>query len=147
MMDGSGCMALRRNSPAARRILPALALLLAAGGASAEKLVMPQGMGGVPDIGAVPCKVFTDMLRVAPLGTRHSLITWSAGYLQAVTGKPLQVVVNAADRTGPPWTYDRLGNELAAWCKGNPDAVTRDAVLSVARSLAATTGPAAAPAP
>ena len=147
MMDGSGRMALKRSSPAARRILPALALLLAAGGASAEKLLMPDGMGGVPDIGAIPCKVFTDMIRVAPLGSRHSLITWSAGYLQAVTGRPLQEVVNAADRTGPPWTYDRLGNELAAWCRENPDAVTRDAVASVARSLAATTGPAAASAP
>lgn len=140
-------MELKRSSPAAWRALPALALVLASGGASAEKLVMPPGMGGVPDIGAIPCKVFTDMTRVAPLGARHSLITWSAGYLQAVTGKPLQVVVNAADRTGPPWTYDRLGNELAAWCKENPDAVTRDAVLSVARSLATTTGPAAASAP
>jgi hypothetical protein len=140
-------MELKRKSPAARRILPALILLLASGGASAGKLVMPPGMGGVPDIGAIPCKVFTDMIRVAPVGTRHSLITWSAGYLQAVTGKPLQEVVNAADRTGAPWTYDRLGNELAAWCKENPDAVTRDAVVSVAGSLAATTGPAPAAAP
>jgi hypothetical protein len=132
MKDGTRPMsAPHRRHP----LLPALALLLAAGTASAEKLVMPDGMGGVPDIGAIPCKVFTDMIRVAPLGTRHSLITWSAGYLQAVTGKPLQEVVNAADRAGPPWTYDRLGNELAAWCKGNPDAVTRDAVAGLAGQL------------
>jgi hypothetical protein len=118
-----------------RHMLPALALLLAAGGASAEKLVMPKGMGGVPDIGAIPCEVYSEMVRIAPLGSRHSLITWSAGYLQAVTGKPLQEVVNAADRTGPPWTYDRLGDEFTAFCKANPKALTRDAVISVARSL------------
>ena len=118
-----------------RQALPALVLLLAAGGASAEQLVMPKGMGGVPDIGAIPCEVYSEMVRIAPLGSRHSLITWSAGYLQAVTGQPLQEVVNAADRTGPPWTYDRLGDELTAYCKSNPKALTRDAVLSVARSL------------
>lgn len=115
--------------------LPALALLLAAGSASAEKLVMPRGMGGVPDIGAIPCEVYNDMMRIGPLGTRHSLITWSAGYLNAVTGKPLQEVVNAVDRTGPAWTYNRLGDELTAFCKANPKALTRDAVLSVARAL------------
>ena len=118
-----------------RHTLHGLALLLAAGGASAEKLVMPKGMGGVPDIGAIPCEVYSEMVRIAPLGTRHSLITWSAGYLQAVTAKPLQEVVNAADRTGPAWTYDRLGDELTAFCKANPKALTRDAVLSLARSL------------
>lgn len=110
-------------------------MLLAAGGASAEKLVMPSGMGGVPDIGAIPCEVFSNMIRVAPLGTHHSLITWSAGYLQAITGKPLQEVVNQADRTGSPWTYDRLASELTAYCKARPDASTRDAVVDLGRQL------------
>jgi hypothetical protein len=118
-----------------RHTLAALVLLLAAGGASAEKLLMPKGMGGVPDIGAIPCKVYSEMVRISPLGSRHSLITWSAGYLQAVTGKPLQEIVNAADRTGSPWTYNRLGDELTDFCKANPEAVTRDAVLSIARAL------------
>ena len=134
MKNGSCCMnVLNRNF--GRHALPAFALLLSAGGASAEKLVMPKGMGGVPDIGAIPCEVYSEMVRIAPLGSRHSLITWSAGYLQAVTGKPLQEVVNAADRTGPAWTYARLGDELTAFCKSNPKALTRDAVLSVARAL------------
>mgnify|MGYP003462191156 CR=1 FL=1 len=116
MKNGSCCMnVLNRNFR--RHALPAFALLLSAGGASAEKLV------------------YSEMVRIAPLGSRHSLITWSAGYLQAVTGKPLQEVVNAADRTGPAWTYARLGDELTAFCKSNPKALTRDAVLSVARAL------------
>lgn len=141
-MDGPGCMEQKRTLPAARRtlpaqILPALALLLASGGAAAEKLVMPPGMGGVPDIGAIPCKVFNEMNRIAPLGTRHSLITWSAGYLKAVSGKPLQEVVNAADRTGPPWTYDRLAGDLVAYCAANPTAITGDAVSTVAKTLGA----------
>ncbi|MBN8279312.1 MAG: hypothetical protein J0M16_01755 [Gammaproteobacteria bacterium] len=118
-----------------RRALPALALLLAAGGASAEKLVMPNGMGGVPDIGSIPCSLFIDMIRVAPLGTRHSLITWSAGYLESVTGKPLQETVNAADRTGPAWTYQRLGDELEGFCRATPTAMTRDSVLALAGKL------------
>jgi hypothetical protein len=125
----------RLNRKLRRRVLPALALLIAAGGASAEKLVMPSGMGGVPDIGAIPCEVYSEMVRIAPLGTRHSLITWAAGYLQASTGKPLQEVVNAADRTGPAWTYQRLGDDLTAFCKANPKAITRDAVTALATKL------------
>jgi hypothetical protein len=118
-----------------RHALAACVLLLAAGGASAEKLVMPDGMGGVPDIGAIPCGVYSEMVRISPLGSRHSLITWSAGYLQAVTGKPLQEVVNAADRTGSPWTYQRLGDELTDFCKANPKVITRDAVATLATKL------------
>lgn len=134
MKDGS-CAMNRPNWNFRRRALPAFVLLIAAGGASAEKLVMPNGMGGVPDIGAIPCEVYSEMVRIAPLGSRHSLITWSAGYLQAVTGKPLQEVVNAADRTGPAWTYQRLGDELTAFCTANPRLITREAVLNVARAL------------
>lgn len=119
----------------ATRTLAAVLLVSAAGAASAEKLVMPAGMGGVPDIGAIPCKVFNEMTVIGGPGTRHSLITWSAGYLEAVTGKPLQEVVNAADRTGPAWTYPRLGDELAAFCQAKPDALTRDAVRSLAGKL------------
>ena len=124
----------------ATRTLAAVLLVSAAGAASAEKLVMPAGMGGVPDIGAIPCKVFNEMTVIGGPGTRHSLITWAAGYLQAVTGKPLQDVVNAADRSGPAaWTYPRLGDELAAFCKAQPESLTRDAVLNLAGKLGAST--------
>lgn len=123
------------RSPKSGRAATALALLLAAGGASAEKLVMPNGMGGVPDIGSIPCVLFIDMIRVAPQGTRHSLITWSAGYLESITGKSLQETVNAADRTGPAWTYQRLGDELEAFCRAKPEALTREAVFSLAGKL------------
>jgi len=134
-------MKVKRNSPAPRHTLPAIVLLLASGGAAAEKLVMPAGMGGVPDIGAIPCEVFNNMTRIANPGTRHSLITWAAGYLQAITGKSLQEVVDAADGAGQPWTYARLGDSLAAFCAANPTSGTRDAVASVAKSLGAAPAP------
>jgi hypothetical protein len=124
-----------------------MVLLLASGTAVADRLKMPTGMGGVPDIGAIPCSVFNEMAAVAPLGTRHSLLTWSAGYLQGVTGKSLQESADAASVGGQAWTYDRLASELAAYCKDNPKAVTREAAANLARKLgAASAAPAPAPA-
>lgn len=110
-------------------------LLLAAGSAAAEKLVMPKGMGGVPDIGAIPCEIFNQMMVVGPLGTRHSLLTWTAGYVQAFTGRSLQDVADAADVRNGPWTYDRLADELVAYCKANPQAAARQAAVNLARTL------------
>jgi len=141
-MDGSRTV----NAPHhTRRALPALVLLLAAGGASAEKLTMPDGMGGVPDIGAIPCSVFSAMMERGPLGTRHSLITWSAGYLKAASGKTLQHLADAAGAGGAPWTYQKLGDELEAWCTANPTAMTADAAASVAAKLGVAVPVAAAP--
>lgn len=126
-----------------RLTLPALVLLLTAGGASADKLTMPEGMGGVPDIGAIPCSVFSAMMERGPLGTRHSLITWTAGYLKAASGKTLQNLADAAGAGGAPWTYQKIGDELEAFCTASPTAMTADAAASVAAKLG-TTGPAAA---
>lgn len=128
-------MIVTRTTSVTRRVLPGLFLLLAAGLASAEKLAMPRGMGGVPDIGAIPCSVINEMMVVAPLGTRHSLVTWSAGYLNALTGKTLQEVTDSAGATGGAWTYARLADDLVAYCTANPKAVTRDAVVKLAKDL------------
>jgi hypothetical protein len=129
-----------------RAALGGVVLMLTAGSASADRLVMPKGMGGVPDIGAIPCSVLNEMSVVAPLGTRHSLLTWSAGYLQALTGKSLQEVADAAGAGSGAWTYDRLTGELAAYCKDNPKAVTREAAANLARKLGpVSTTPASAP--
>jgi hypothetical protein len=122
-------------SRAGRRALPALALLLATGSASAAKLTLPPGMGGVPDIGAIPCEVLSDMMRIGPLGTRHSLLTWTAGYLKALSGKSLQELTDAASAAGRPWTYEQLGDDLVAYCAANPKAVTADAATSLAGKL------------
>jgi hypothetical protein len=122
-------------SCAGRRALYALVLLLAAGSAPAGKLTLPPGMGGVPDIGAVPCSVLTDMMRVGPLGTRHSLLTWTAGYLKALSGKSLQELADAASAAGRSWTYAQLGDDLVAYCAANPGALTADAATSLAGKL------------
>jgi hypothetical protein len=118
-----------------RRALHALVLLLAAGPASAGKLTLPPGMGGVPDIGAIPCSVLTDMMRIGPLGTRHSLLTWTAGYLKALSGKSLQELTDAASVAGRSWTYAQLGDDLVGYCAANPTAVTADAATSLAGKL------------
>jgi hypothetical protein len=129
-----------------RVLLGGAGLLCTAVALAGEKLVMPRGMGGVPDIGAIPCSVFNEMTVVGPLGTRHSLLTWSAGYLQALTGKSLQEVVDGADSGNAPWTYDRLADALAGYCAKNPQALTRDAAASLSRSLGvAGAAPVAAP--
>jgi hypothetical protein len=120
---------------AARTGCAACLALLAAGGVLADRLTMPRGMGGVPDIGAIPCSVFTEMTVVAPLGTRHSLLTWSAGYLQGLSGKSLQELADAA---GGEWTYDRIATELQTYCKDNPKSVTREAAVNLSKKLGVT---------
>jgi hypothetical protein len=122
-------------SRAGRRALPAIVLLLATGSASAGKLVLPPGMGGVPDVGAIPCAVLSDMMRIGPLGTRHSLLTWTAGYLKALSGQSLQELVDAASANGRSWTYVQLGDDLVAYCAANPKAVTADAAANLAGKL------------
>lgn len=114
----------------------ATVLTMAASAAMADKLKMPVGMGGVPDIGAIPCSVLNEMIKIGPLGTRHSLLTWSAGYLQALSGKSLQTLVDEAGKAGGgAWTYDRIAADLAGYCVANPKAVTHEAAANLAREL------------
>jgi hypothetical protein len=120
---------------AAGRAALAATLALACGSAAAEKLVMPAGMGGVPDIGHIPCVVFNEMMVVAPLGTQHSLLTWAAGYLKGATGKSLQELADAVPPAGEPWTYERMAGGLVAFCASNPQATTDAAAADLARAL------------
>jgi hypothetical protein len=140
-MDGNDRMPARhdRNRPRHALAGVALAALLAvaAGPAAAEKLVMPAGMGGVPDIGHIPCAVFNEMMVVAPLGTRHSLLTWTAGYLKGSSGKSLQELADHAPTAGKPWTYESIAEELVAYCAAQPAATTDAAAVALARKLTA----------
>lgn len=130
-------MMLRVTKRAALLAAPVAAgLLLAAAGASAGRLKMPEGMGGVPDIGAIPCSVFNQMLVVGPRGTRHSLLTWAAGYFQATTGKTLDQLVTAAEAGGQSWDWERLSGHFVSYCAANPKALTSDAVKDLGRQLA-----------
>lgn len=115
--------------------LAGLLLGLATAPASAELLKLPQGMGGVSDIGAIPCKVFGEMTVVAPKGTRLSLLTWAAGYYAGTTGKSLYDVVSAANHAGTEWDFERLTGHMADYCAANPTAPTSEAVKDLGRQL------------
>ncbi len=101
----------------------------------AEKVELPPGMGGVPDIGAIPCRVFSEMLVIGPLGTRHSLLTWANGYYYARNGKALDELVAAAKESGEDWDFARLTEHFVAYCADNPQAITRAAVASLGEVL------------
>ncbi len=116
-------------------LLAGLLLAIAGGSASAELLKLPRGMGGVSDIGAIPCKVFSEMIVVAPQGTRLSLLTWAAGYYSATSGKALFDVVSAANTAGATWDFERLTGQLVDYCAANPEAVTSEAVKDLGRRL------------
>lgn len=110
-------------------------LMLAGAPADAAKLKLPQGMGGVPDIGAIPCEVFSKMIVPGPKGTRLSLLTWAAGNFAASSGKSLQELVDAAELAGESWDFDRLTGHMVGYCAANPTALTRDAVADLGQRL------------
>lgn len=123
--------------------------LLIAQTATAAKVRLPAGMGGVPDIGAIPCEVITGktdpdtggieansgMVHVAPMGTRLSILTWTNGYLFARTGKSLDQLVTDAEANGQAWDFDRLTNHLVEYCSANPAAITREAARDLETKL------------
>lgn len=116
------------------KVLSMTALLLALQhNALGAKLRVPAGMGGVADIGAIPCSVFNEMLVIGPKGTRLSLLTWANGFLYAKHGKTLDELADAAAAEGEVWEFDRLTDHLVDFCAANPEAVTRDAVIDLDR--------------
>jgi len=114
-----------------------IAMLWVSGAAQAERLRLPNGMGGVADIGAIPCGVFSEMLVIGPLGTRLSLLTWADGFYYARTDKTMEEIVADARDAGESWDFYRLTDHLAEYCEKNPDAVTREAVISLESALIA----------
>ena len=115
--------------------LIAMASLLFANIGLAERLELPKGMGGVADIGAIPCGVFNQMLVIGPLGTRLSLLTWADGYYYARTEMTMDQIVAAAKESGEAWDFERLTDHFAEFCAANPEAITRDAVVSLGNEL------------
>jgi len=113
----------------------AASLLLVGNPASAEKLKLPLGMGGVPDIGAISCEVFNNMMVVGPLGTKRSLLTWGEGYFYAKTGKTIDEILEAAQAADQSWDFDRLTAHLVNFCAADPDAQTSAAVVDLGEHL------------
>jgi len=122
---------MKKNSLA----LIAMVSMLSTGVALAERLELPKGMGGVADIGTVPCEVFNQMLVIGPLGTRLSLLTWADGYYYARTEKTMDELVAAAKQSGDSWDFERLTDHFTEFCAENPEAITRDAVVSLGNEL------------
>lgn len=112
-----------------------MSLLVLAQTASADKLRLPEGMGGVPDIGVIPCEVFTNMIKVGPLGTKRLLLTWAQGYYQAQTGKTIDQLIEAAGEAGETWDFVRLTDHFEAYCAADPEALTVAAVVDLGRKL------------
>jgi hypothetical protein len=103
--------------------------------ASAEKLKLPAGMGGVPDIGAISCNLFNQMMVVGPLGTKRLLLTWAEGYYHAKSGKTMDEIIGAAEKTGQAWDFDSLTGHLVDYCAADPGALTSAAVVNLGEQL------------
>ncbi len=129
---------MRFVNPRVPALLAGLLLGIAAPHAMADRVRLPEGMGGVSDIGAIPCTVFSQMTVVGPLGTRLSLLTWAAGYFAATSGQTLDDVAAAAGKAGSPWDFERLTTHLVDYCAAHPEARTAAAVKDLATTLGVT---------
>lgn len=103
--------------------------------AYAEKLRLPPGMGGVPDIGAIPCAVFNEMIVVGPLGTKRLLLTWAEGYYRAKSGKTIDEILADAKSAGQPWDFRSLTGYFVDYCAADPEALTSAAVADLGKRL------------
>jgi hypothetical protein len=92
-------------------------------------------MGGVPDIGAIPCEVFNNMMKIGPLGTRRSLLTWAEGYYHAKSGKTIDEILVDANKAGHSWDFDSLTGHFVDYCAANPEAQTSAAVIDLGERL------------
>ena len=115
-------------------VLMGFAMLLS-NAASAEKLKLPAGMGGVADIGATSCDVFNKMMVIGPLGTKRLLLTWAQGYYHAKSGKTINEIIEAAEKAGQAWDFDSLTGHLVDYCAADPDALTSAAVINFGEQL------------
>lgn len=104
--------------------------------ASAAPLNLPEGMGGVPNIGAIPCSVFSEMLVIGPKGTRLSLLTWAEGYFFAKTGKTLDEILERDSNTDNAFDFYSLTDQFVEYCSSNPEAKALDAVAELGEKLA-----------
>jgi hypothetical protein len=109
--------------------------------ASAEKLQLPAGMGGVADIGAISCDVFNKMIVIGPLGTKRLLLTWAQGYYHAKSGKTIDELIETAEKTGQTWDFDSLTGHFVDYCAADPEALTSAAVVDLGERLLGTPAP------
>jgi len=103
--------------------------------ASAGSIQLPSGMAGVPNIGAIPCSVFTEMLDIGSKGVRHSLLTWAEGYFFAKTGKTLNEILDDRPVANESYNFDGITERFVEYCAANPEAITSEAVIALGGQL------------
>lgn len=109
--------------------------LLACLSAAADPIQLPSGMAGVPNIGAIPCHVFTEMLDKGPKGVRLSLLTWAEGYFFARSGETLNEMIETAPKTDEAYDFYGITDRFVEFCAANPDSLTHEAVLAFGGEL------------
>jgi len=105
--------------------------------AAADRIELPDGMGGVPNIGAIPCEVYSKMLVYGPQGTRLSLLTWAEGYFFAKTGRTLSEIIADVPDAADANDFFGVTDRFVEYCAANPEAMTSDAVTALAGQLTA----------
>jgi len=123
------------NNKKSKQLLLTLTAFFISIGAFAGKLQLPLGMGGVPDIGAIPCGVFNKMIVAGPLGTKRLLLTWAEGYYFAQTGKTLDQILQASETAGKSWNFEYLTEYFVTYCAKDPEALTSAAVADLGHTI------------
>lgn len=117
--------------------LASIVILCLCQAVAADRIELPDGMGGVPNIGAIPCEVYSKMLVYGPQGTRLSLLTWAEGYFFAKTGKTLSEILADAPDGDDTHDFYAITDRFVDYCAANPEAITSEAVMALGGQLVA----------
>ena len=105
-------------------------LLLTAGTATNAEYVLPPGMTGVADFGAIDCATFTHMYPAGPTGVGQAVLSWAQGYIYASSGNTLSEALDAAPG-GSNWDFFSLREFIVDYCEQKPEAQLPEAVTKL----------------
>jgi len=98
------------------------------------QLKLRPGMGGVADIGASDCALFTEMHYNGPTGMQHHVLTWVQGYVFAKTGANIDAILAKLPENNG-WDFDSLSSVFVDYCKENPEAKVSEAAIALWTTL------------
>jgi hypothetical protein len=98
------------------------------------QLKLHPGMGGVADIGASDCALFTEMHYNGPTGMQHHVLTWVQGYVFAKTGTNIDAILAKLPENNG-WDFDSLSSVFVDYCKENPEAKVSEAAIALWTTL------------
>jgi hypothetical protein len=107
--------------------------------ASGAAIELPPGAGGVPDLGAITCKLYSAMYVKGQTGTRQSTLYWTEGLVYARTGRTLEAFL-ATLPGGTRWTFETLTGHVVDYCRANPTATVASAVEDLWKKLSPSAG-------